>query len=161
MSVERLRVGQGYDVHRFLPEPDPDRPLVLGGVTFPSVLGLEGHSDADVIAHACTDALLGPSDLGDIGTLFPSSDQSLAGADSLGLLQQAVQRLTEAGWQTVNIDCTVVCDKPKLAPHRDAIEANLSAIVGAPVTVKGKTTEKMAGLADGITCIAAALLLAP
>lgn len=152
-----LRVGQGFDVH---PWSDlPGRPLVLGGCVFDGYPGLAGHSDADVIAHACTDALLGASGLGDIGTLFPDDDPALAGADSVDMLSRVVAHLAGRGWLPVNIDCTVVLDEPKLAPHRDEIEARLSAAVGAPVTVKGKRTEQLPGLAGGVQCYAVALVM--
>ncbi|MEZ5407826.1 MAG: 2-C-methyl-D-erythritol 2,4-cyclodiphosphate synthase [Acidimicrobiales bacterium] len=152
-----LRVGQGFDVHPW--SDNPARPLVLGGRVFDGYPGLVGHSDADVIAHACTDALLGASGLGDIGSLFPDDDPALAGADSVALLSRVVAHLAGRGWAPVNIDCTVVLDEPKLAPHRDEIEARLTAAVGAPVTVKGKRTEQLPGLAGGIQCHAVALVI--
>ena len=152
-----LRVGQGFDVHPW--SDDPARPLVLGGCVFDGYPGLAGHSDADVIAHACTDALLGASGLGDIGGLFPDDDPALAGADSLIMLARVVAHLTGEGWTPVNIDCTVVLDEPKMAPHRQEIEARLSAAVGAPVTVKGKRTEQLPGLAGGVQCYAVALVM--
>lgn len=152
-----LRVGQGFDVHPW--SDNPARPLVLGGRMFDGYPGLAGHSDADVIAHACTDALLGASGLGDIGTLFPDDDPVLAGADSVALLGRVVAHLAGRGWAPVNIDCTVVLDEPKIAPHRDEIEARLSAAVGAPVTVKGKRTEQLPGLAGGVQCHAVALVI--
>lgn len=161
MTIERLRVGQGFDVHPFCDPPDPARVLVLGGVRFDDHPGLVGHSDADVIAHACTDALLGPTGIGDIGTLFPETDAALAGADSLRLLATAAARLAEAGWEAISVDCTVVCDQPKLSSHRATMERNLSDAAGAPVTVKGKRTEGMAGLQGGIQSFAVALLRAP
>ena len=120
MTPVGLRVGQGFDVHPWSDEVD--RPLVLGGVTVPDHRGLEGHSDADVIAHACTDALLGGAGVGDIGQLFPDTDPGLAGADSLGLLARAVRAAAEAGWAAVNIDCTVVLDRPRIAPLREEME---------------------------------------
>ncbi|MGH9231838.1 MAG: 2-C-methyl-D-erythritol 2,4-cyclodiphosphate synthase, partial [Acidimicrobiales bacterium] len=104
----RVRVGQGYDVHPF--SDDPDRPLVLGGVAFPGERGLAGHSDADVIAHAVIDALLGAAGLGDIGGHFPDTDPAWAGADSIDLLCRAVADVRAAGWQPQNVDCTVVLD---------------------------------------------------
>lgn len=158
MTSDTFRIGQGFDIHRR--SDDPDRKLVLGGIVFDGHAGLIGHSDADVIAHACTDALLGAAGLGDIGSLFPDNDPALAGADSLGLLRQAVSELASAGWVPVNVDCTAVLDAPKLAPRRDEIQANLSAAVGAPVTVKGKRTEQAAALADSIQCHAVALVRA-
>ena len=151
-----IRVGQGFDVHPW--SDDENDPLVLGGVTVPDHPGLEGHSDADVIAHACADALLGGVGLGDIGQLFPDTDPALAGADSLGLLGRAAALARDAGWEVANIDCTVVLDRPRIAPLRDEMQANLSRVVGAPVTIKGKRTEGLASLGDGARCWAVALL---
>ena len=153
-----LRVGQGFDVHPF--SDDPERPLVLGGVRFTDGRGLAGHSDADVIAHAVTDALLGACGLGDIGQHFPDTDPSLAGADSLELLARAVADVRAAGWVPQNVDCTVVLDRPRLAPHRDAIQRGLGAVVGAPVTVKGKRPEGLGALGrgEGVACFAVALV---
>ncbi|MDH3679876.1 MAG: 2-C-methyl-D-erythritol 2,4-cyclodiphosphate synthase [Acidimicrobiia bacterium] len=156
MELESLRIGHGFDVHPFA--DDGDRPLVLGGVTFAGEVGLAGHSDADVIAHACTDALLGAAGLGDIGTLFPDTESSLAGADSVAMLVGAVGTLVASGWRPLNVDCTVVLDRPKIAPHRDRMERILSGAVGAPVTIKGKRTEGMTELAGGIRCFALALV---
>ncbi len=158
MTPVGLRVGQGFDVHPW--SDDDDRPLVLGGVTVPGHRGLQGHSDADVIAHACTDALLGGAGAGDIGQLFPDTDPGLAGADSIGLLARAVAVVAEAGWSAINIDCTVVLDQPKIAPLRSEMEQNLSEVVGAPVTIKGKRTEGLGSLGEGAHCWAVALLTA-
>jgi 2-C-methyl-D-erythritol 2,4-cyclodiphosphate synthase len=151
-------VGQGFDVHPY--SDDPDRPLVLGGVTFAGERGLAGHSDADVVAHAVTDALLGAAGLGDIGQHFPDTDPALAGADSLELLRRAVADVRAAGWVPGNVDCTVVLDRPKLAPRRDELQHNLQAAVGAPVTVKGKRSEGVGALGrgEGIVCFAVALV---
>jgi 2-C-methyl-D-erythritol 2,4-cyclodiphosphate synthase len=150
-----MRVGHGFDSHPY--GDDPNRALVLGGVVFESDRSLLGHSDADVIAHACADALLGPSGLGDIGVWFPDDDPDLMGADSLGLLEQVVTEVRGAGWQAVNIDCSVVAEVPKLAPARKAMQDILSAAVGAPVTVKGKRPEGL-GPIEGVACWAVALL---
>ncbi len=155
-GVSAMRIGQGFDVHPW--SDDPTRPLVLGGVTVPDHPGLQGHSDADVIAHACTDALLGGAGLGDIGQLFPDTDPDLAGADSLGLLARVVTVLADAGWAAVNVDCTVVLDRPRIAPIREEMERNLSGVVGAPVTIKGKRTEGLTSLGEGAHCWAVALL---
>jgi 2-C-methyl-D-erythritol 2,4-cyclodiphosphate synthase len=154
-----LRIGQGFDLHPF--SDDPERRLVLGGVEFPGERGLAGHSDADVIAHAVTDALLGAAGMGDIGQHFPDTDPTLAGADSIGMLGQAVADVRAAGWVLQNVDCTVVLEAPKLAPRRDAISGRLSATVGAPVTVKGKRAEGLGALgrSEGVACFAVALLL--
>ena len=156
--VAPIRVGQGFDVHPF--SDDPARPLVLGGVTFPEGPGLAGHSDADVVAHAVTDALLGAAGLGDIGQHFPDTDPAWAGADSIELLCRAVADVRAAGWQPQNVDCTVVLETPKLAPHRDAMSGRLSAAVGAPVTIKGKRAEGVGALGrgEGIACFAVALV---
>lgn len=152
-----VRVGQGFDVHPYADEP---RPLVLGGVAFPEERGLAGHSDADVIAHAVTDALLGAAGLGDIGERFPDTDPAHAGADSLELLREAVRAVRAAGWEPGNVDCTVVLDRPKLAPHRDEVQRRLSDAVGAPVTVKGKRPEGLGALGrgEGIACFAVAIV---
>ena len=153
-----MRIGQGFDVHPF--SDDPDRPLVLGGVTFPGP-GLVGHSDSDVIAHACTDALLGAAGLGDIGSHFPDTDPSLAGADSIELLRRVGDEIAAAGWTVANIDASVVCDHPKLAPDRDAMTARLSAAARGPVSIKGKRPEGLGALGrgEGIACWAVALLV--
>ena len=153
-----VRVGQGFDVHPF--SDDPDRPLVLGGVTFAGERGLAGHSDADVIAHAVTDALLGAAGLGDIGEHFPDTDAVYAGADSVELLRRAVADVRAAGWTPGNVDCTVVLDEPKLAPRRDELQARLTDAVGAPVTVKGKRPEGLGALgrSEGIACFAVAVV---
>ena len=151
------RVGLGFDVHPF--SDDPDRALVLGGIHFPG-RGLAGHSDADVIAHACTDALLGAAGLGDIGSHFPDTDERFAGADSIGLLRAVGEEVRAAGWRVGNVDCSVVCDEPKLGPRRQEIQERLSAAVGGPVTVKGKRPEGLGALGrgEGVACWAVALL---
>ncbi len=153
-----VRVGQGFDVHPF--SDDRARPLVLGGVTFEGERGLVGHSDADVIAHAVTDALLGAAGLGDIGQHFPDTDPALAGADSIGLLRQAVADVRAAGWEPGNVDCSVVLESPKLAPRRDDIQRTLSDAVGAPVSVKGKRAEGLGALGrgEGVACFAVAIV---
>jgi 2-C-methyl-D-erythritol 2,4-cyclodiphosphate synthase len=156
--VPEVRVGQGFDVHPF--SDDAARPLVLGGVTFDGARGLAGHSDADVVAHAVTDALLGAAGLGDIGQRFPDTDAALAGADSIELLRLAVADVRAAGWAPGNVDCTVILDAPKLAPHRAEVQARLTDAVGAPVTVKGKRTEGVGALGrgEGIACVAVAVV---
>jgi 2-C-methyl-D-erythritol 2,4-cyclodiphosphate synthase len=150
-------VGNGFDVHRW--SDDPSRALVLGGVVFDGVRGLDGHSDADPVAHACTDALLGAAGLGDIGSLFPDTDERWRGADSVSLLAEAARLVREAGWSVQNVDCTVVLDSPKLAPVRDAAQARLGEAVGAPVTVKGKRTEGVGALGRGEGVVAWAVAL--
>lgn len=152
-----IRVGQGYDIH---PYADDERPLVLGGVRFDGERGLAGHSDADVIAHAVTDAILGAAGLGDIGSHFPDTDPALAGADSVALLVQAAAAVRGAGWSPGNVDCTVVLDHPKLAPRRDEMQRRLTEAVGADVTVKGKRPEGLGALGrhEGVACLAVALV---
>ena len=154
-----LRVGQGFDVHRF--SDDPERPLVLGGVVFEGEPGLVGHSDADAVAHAVADALLGAAGLGDIGSWFPDDDPSGAGADSMVLLASIVAGVRAGGWAVANVDCTIVCEAPKVAPRRDELQERLSAVVGAPVTVKGKRAEALGALGrkEGIACLAVSLLV--
>ena len=153
-----IRVGLGFDVHPF--SDDDGQPLVLGGVTFDGERGLAGHSDADVIAHAVADAVLGAAGLGDIGSLFPDTDPAWAGADSIGLLREAVDAAAHAGWRVVNVDCSVVLDAPKLAPHRDAMQARLGQAVGADVSVKAKRAEGLGALGrgEGVACWAVALV---
>ena len=154
-----LRVGQGLDVHRF--SADPARPLVLGGVRLEGP-GLEGHSDADVVCHALADALLGAAGLGDIGRHFPDTDPAHAGADSTALLGRALELVAAAGWQPVNADCTVVCERPRLAEHLPAMAGRLSGALGAPVSVKATRPEGLGALgrAEGIACQAVVLLAA-
>ena len=155
-----MRVGQGFDVHRF--SDDPARRLVLGGVTFPGEAGLVGHSDADAVAHAVADALLGAAGLGDIGEHFPDTEERWRGADSIEVLVAVATMLIEAGWQVGNVDCAVVCERPKLAPHRAAMQARLSAAAGGPVTVKGRRAEGLGaiGRREGIACWAVAVIVA-
>ena len=151
------RVGQGFDIHRF--SDDVTRSLVLGGVPFGGP-GLDGHSDADVVAHAAADALLGAAGLGDIGEHFPDTDPRWKGADSLMLLAHVGELVREAGWAIGNVDCSVVCETPKLAPHRAAMQANLSRAGGAPVSVKGRRAEGLGALGrrEGIACWAVAVI---
>lgn len=153
-----LRIGHGFDVHPF--SDDAERPLVLGGVVFEGARGLVGHSDADVIAHACTDAILSPAGLGDIGQMFPDTDPALAGADSIEMLRHAVSLLADIGAGVVNVDVTVVAEAPKLAPRRGEIQDLLAGVIGAPVTVKGKRAEGLGALgrSEGIACWAVALI---
>ena len=137
-----IRVGQGYDVHRLV----EGRKLILGGVEIPHPTGLLGHSDADALLHAITDALLGAVALGDIGRHFPDTDPRYAGADSRVLLRAAVTLLAERGWRPVNVDATLIAQKPKLAPHAAAMAANVAAdldIAEDCVNIKGKTNEQL------------------
>ncbi|MEE9415748.1 MAG: 2-C-methyl-D-erythritol 2,4-cyclodiphosphate synthase [Acidimicrobiales bacterium] len=156
--TDALRVGQGFDIHPF--SDDAERSLMLGGVHFEGERALHGHSDADVVAHAVTDALLGAAGLGDIGSHFPDTDAAFAGADSIELLRLAVADLAGAGWVAVNVDCSVVLEAPKLAPRRDEMQRRLSSAAGGPVTVKGKRAEGLGSLgrAEGIACWAVALI---
>ena len=157
-----LRVGIGFDAHAFA----DGRPLVLAGVTIPSERGLEGHSDADLVCHALTDALLGAAGLGDIGALYPSSDERWHGARSLDLLAEAWRSLRDGGWELVNADAVVVVQAPALAPHREAMRAALAqalAVDVARVTVRASTTDHLgfAGRGEGAACHAVALLRRP
>lgn len=153
-----MRVGHGYDAHPFADGADADeRTLVLGGVQFPNERPLEGHSDADVVAHAVIDAMLSAAGLGDIGTHFPDSDERWRDADSIEMLRQIAAHLAQAGWQLANADCTVICDRPMIAPHRDEMQGLLSSVAGGPVTVCGKRTEGLGGT-DGIVAHAVALV---
>jgi 2-C-methyl-D-erythritol 2,4-cyclodiphosphate synthase len=153
-----MRVGQGFDVHRFT--DDPARRMVLGGVPFPGERGLAGHSDADVVAHAVADALLGAAGLGDIGQHFPDTDDRWLEANSIELLREVARMLERAGWTAVNVDCSVVCERPALAPRRGEMEACLLDAVGAPVSVKGRRAESLGaiGRGEGIACWAVALV---
>ncbi|MEC8947949.1 MAG: 2-C-methyl-D-erythritol 2,4-cyclodiphosphate synthase [Actinomycetota bacterium] len=158
--VPDVRVGQGFDVHPF--SDDPDRPMVLGGVVFEGP-GLVGHSDADAVAHAVTDALLGAAGLDDIGQRYSDTDEAFSGADSMALLADAAAAVAAEGWTVANVDCTVILEAPKLAPRRDEMQAGLTTAVGGPVTVKGKRAEGLGALGrqEGVACFAVALLLRP
>lgn len=154
-----LRIGHGYDVHRLT----EGCPLILGGVTVPYERGLLGHSDADVLAHAVMDALLGAAALGDIGGMFPDSDERWRGADSLRLLEQVTARLAENGWAIGNVDATVLAQAPKLAPHIPEMRRRLAAAMCIDVTqvsVKATTEEHLGftGAGEGMACHAVALL---
>lgn len=159
MAAISARVGIGFDVHRFC----TGRPLMLGGVRFKFPQGLAGHSDADVLLHAISDALLGAAGLGDIGLLFPDTDPQWHNADSGKLLQKIVAQVRAAGWRVGNIDATVICEQPKINPHRDELRARLAELLGAPpaaINIKGKTTEQLGflGRCEGIAAQAVALL---
>jgi 2-C-methyl-D-erythritol 2,4-cyclodiphosphate synthase len=154
-----VRTGLGFDTHAFA----PGRRLILGGVEVPHEQGLAGHSDADVLTHAIIDALLGAAALDDIGRHFPDTDPRFAGADSLGLLRTVVAELDEGGWEIGNVDATVVLERPKLAPHRDAIRASLAGALGLPldaVSVKATTGERMGfvGRGEGAAALAVATI---
>jgi 2-C-methyl-D-erythritol 2,4-cyclodiphosphate synthase len=153
------RTGLGRDIHRLV----PGRRFLLGGVEIPSDRGELGHSDGDVLAHAVTDALLGAAALGDIGEFYPPSDPAWENADSLALLRSAYEKVRAAGWRLVNLDCVVVCEKPRLLPFREAIRSSLAAALGvdaAAVFVKGKTAEGLGPVGEGraVEALAAALL---
>lgn len=154
-----FRVGHGFDVHALV----AGRRLILGGVDIPYERGLLGHSDADVLLHAITDALLGAAGLGDIGRHFPDTDPRYAGADSRVLLRAAVAKVREAGWRVGNVDATVIAQAPKILPHAPTIVANIAEDLDLPaaqVNLKGKTTEKLGftGRGEGIAAEAVALL---
>jgi 2-C-methyl-D-erythritol 2,4-cyclodiphosphate synthase len=153
-----VRVGHGFDVHRF--SDDPGRPLVLGGVVFDGGRGLQGHSDADAVAHAVADALLGAAGLGDLGEHFPDTDQRWKNADSIAMLVHVAELVRSERWMIGNVDCSVVCELPKLAPHRIEMQARLSEACGAPVTVKGRRAEGLGALGrgEGIACWAVAVI---
>ena len=154
-----MRIGHGYDVHKLV----EGRDLILGGVKIDHSLGLLGHSDADVLLHAVSDALLGAAGLGDIGKHFPDTDPQYKGADSLKLLEIVAQRVKEAGYRVSNIDVTMIAQRPKLRPHIDRMEANIAAAVGVDVSrvnVKATTEERLGftGTEEGMACHAVCLL---
>ncbi len=153
-----LRIGEGWDVHALV----AGRPLLLGGVVVPHTHGLLGHSDADALLHAITDALLGAAGLGDIGGLFPDTDGAHAGADSAVLLARAHERVQAQGWNVVNVDSTIVAQAPKMAPHIPAMRARIAGVLGLPterVNVKAKTAEKMGPVGEGRAIEARAVCL--
>ena len=154
-----MRIGHGYDVHKLV----EGRDLILGGVKIEHTLGLLGHSDADVLLHAVSDALLGAAGLGDIGKHFPDTDPQYKGADSLKLLKIVAQRVKEVGYRVSNIDVTMIAQKPKLRPHISRMEENIASAVGIPVSrvnVKATTEEKLGftGTEEGMACHAVCLL---
>jgi len=154
-----MRIGQGYDLHRL----EEGRPLILGGVTIPHGKGLAGHSDADALAHAITDALLGAAALGDIGVHFPDTDPRYHNADSMILLRDAMQLVRHAGYRVVNIDSTIIAQAPKLNPHIPAIRARLAEVLEMPIediSVKAKTNERVGaeGREEAISTQAVVLL---
>jgi 2-C-methyl-D-erythritol 2,4-cyclodiphosphate synthase len=157
--ADTLRVGIGFDAHAFA----AGRTLVLAGVTVPFERGLEGHSDADLVSHAVTDALLGAAGMEDIGHLFPSGDPALAGASSIDLLRQAWGRIRAGGWTLVNVDAIVIMQAPRIAPHREAMRGALAAALEVElhrVTVRASTTDHLGftGRGEGAACQAVALL---
>lgn len=158
MTAPALRIGEGWDTHALV----AGRPLVLGGITIPHTHGLLGHSDADALLHAITDALLGAAGLGDIGRHFPDTDAAFSGADSAKLLAEAVKRVRDAGWEPVNVDSTIVAQAPKMAPHIPAMRERIAQVLGldaACVNVKAKTAEKMGPVGEGRAIEARAVCL--
>jgi 2-C-methyl-D-erythritol 2,4-cyclodiphosphate synthase len=142
MNGKQLRVGLGHDIHRL----EPNRPLILGGVAIEFDRGLLGHSDADVLLHAITDAVLGAAGLGDIGDAFPDTDPAYAGIDSATLLRRALEKVRRAGWRVVNLDCTIFAQRPKLSGHKPAIRQRVAELLGLAleaVNVKAKTGENV------------------
>ena len=157
--MNAIRIGQGFDVHALV----AGRPLIIGGVTIPHDRGLLGHSDADVLLHAITDALLGAAGLGDIGRHFPDTSVAYAGADSRDLLRKTIALVRDAGYVVGNIDATIIAEAPKMAPHIDAMRANIAADLSvdlACVNVKAKTTEQLGftGRGEGIAAEAVVLI---
>ena len=153
-----LRIGEGWDSHALV----LGRPLILGGITIPHSHGLLGHSDADALAHAITDALLGAAGLGDIGRHFPDTDMALRGADSMTLLAEAAAKVAAEGWDIANIDSTIVAQAPKMAPHIPAMRARIAEALGLAaeaVNVKAKTAEKMGPVGEGRAIEARAVCL--
>jgi 2-C-methyl-D-erythritol 2,4-cyclodiphosphate synthase len=151
--MSEAHVGIGYDAHRFA----PGRRLVLGGVEIPHELGLAGHSDADVLTHAVIDALLGAARLGDLGTLFPPEEERWRDADSMDLLRTALGQLPG---RVLNVDATLICEAPRVGPHRAEMERNLGEAISAPVSVKATTNEGMGwiGRGEGVACVSVALV---
>ena len=153
-----MRIGHGYDVHRLV----EGRSLILGGVRIPFEKGLDGHSDADVLTHAVMDALLGAAALGDIGKLFPDTDDRYLGADSIALLREVDRRLTEAGYRLGNLDVTVIAQRPKLAPYIEAMRERLASVMGIDsdcVSVKATTEERLGFTGEGLGISAHAVAL--
>ncbi len=154
----QMRIGEGWDIHALV----PGRDLILGGIQVPHTTGLLGHSDADVLLHAITDALVGAAGMGDIGSHFPDTDAAFRGADSAVLLAEAMRRVAAKGWQVNNVDSTVIAQAPKLAPHIPAMRANVAKTLGideSQVNVKAKTAEKMGPVGQGAAMEARAVVL--
>jgi 2-C-methyl-D-erythritol 2,4-cyclodiphosphate synthase len=161
MSKLPFRIGQGYDCHALV----EGRKLIIGGVDIPHHVGLLGHSDADVLLHAITDSILGAAALGDIGKHFPDTDPEFKGADSRKLLKEAAKRVVATGYSIGNIDCTIIAQRPKMAPHIMSMRANIAEDLGvdiSQVNVKAKTNEKLGylGREEGIAAESIALLIA-
>ena len=156
----RVRVGQGFDIHRFVDESDTNRKLILGGVHFVNERGLVGHSDADVIAHSVAEAILGACGLGNIGEHFADTDPKWKDVDSLQILANVSKMARDNNFEIGNIDCSVICEQPKISVHRDEMQKKLSTAAGAPVTVKGRRAEGLGALgrSEGIACWAVAVV---
>ena len=154
-----IRVGMGYDSHRFA----PPGPMILGGVSIPADVHLHGHSDGDAIAHALTDAILGAAGAGDIGQLFPDTNPTNKGRNSIEMLRMAVERINAGGWRVSQVDIVVVTEQPKIGPHREAMRIALAAALGVQeteISIKGKTNEGMGwiGRGEGLGCMAVATI---
>ena len=154
-----IRVGIGYDSHRFA----PPGPMVLGGVSIPAEVHLQGHSDGDAIAHALTDAVLGAAGAGDIGELFPDTNPRNKGRNSIEMLRMAVERINASGWRVSQVDIVVVTEQPKIGPHREAMRVELAqalGVKGGDISIKGKTNEKMGwiGRGEGLACMVVATI---
>lgn len=159
ITSHQLRVGLGYDSHRFT----PGGPLILAGTRIPVEFSLAGHSDGDAVAHAVTDAVLGAAALGDIGEMFPDTDPDLRGADSMAMLRAAMERVQASGYAVVNADVVVVAETPRIGPYRAAMRASLAEALGvdmADVSIKGKSNERMGwvGRGEGLACLATVAL---
>ena len=162
-DLNKLRIGHGYDVHRFADRFDPAKPLILAGVKLPVEMSLMAHSDGDLILHALADAVLGAAAEGDIYRLFPDSDASLAGISSAIILQTALEKAAEKGLKPINLDLTVVAQAPKISPHAEAMRESLAALTGltaAGINLKATTTEGMGwlGRQEGMACHAVVLM---
>jgi len=158
MNAAAMRVGEGWDIHALV----LDRPLILGGIAIPHSHGLLGHSDADALLHAITDALFGAAGLGDIGRHFPDTDDTFRGADSAVLLAEAARRVREAGWEIANVDSTIIAQAPKLAPHIPAMRERIAGVLGLmadAVNVKAKTAERLGPVGEGRAIEARAVCL--
>ncbi len=162
--MSELRIGLGVDLHRFAPAPSGEESsgalLVLGGVAFPGETPLVGHSDADALAHALADGVLGAAALGDLGTHFPDTDERWRGHDSIEILAASVALAADGGWRLVNADCTIVSETPRVAPRRDEMIERLSKAAGGPVHVKATRPERLGSLGrtEGLACLAVVLL---
>jgi 2-C-methyl-D-erythritol 2,4-cyclodiphosphate synthase len=157
-QIPRIRIGEGWDTHQLV----PGRKLIIGGVEIPFDKGLLGHSDADLLCHAITDALLGAAALGDIGKHFPDTDPAFKGADSITLLQEAMRRVREMGYEIGNLDCTVIAQAPKLAPHISAMKSRIASAIGvseSQINIKAKTYEHLGPVGQGQSMEARAVVL--